>query len=192
LIETKMAKTSQIFQNIKIDPDLQLNNYITTLNMRGEDRIQEDDITYTILNNFDFYKNLNIIDFMREAGINLRMGPLLSRETVKNRISTKEGLSLTEFMYQAFQGYDFLKLYEKHKVRIQIGGSDQWGNMLAGYELIKKMKNTEVVNMTFPLMTTANGQKFGKSEGNAIFLNPKLSPYIMYFNTTIILLMQTY
>jgi tyrosyl-tRNA synthetase len=131
---------------------------------------------YKIINNLDFYKDLNIIDFLREAGSNLRMGPLLSRETVKNRINTKEGLSLTEFMYQTFQGYDFLKLYEKHNVKIQIGGSDQWGNMLAGYELVKKMKNVEVVNMTFPLMTTASGAKFGKSEGNALFINPKLTP----------------
>jgi tyrosyl-tRNA synthetase len=131
---------------------------------------------YKIINNFDFYKDLNIIDFLREAGSNLRMGPLLSRETVKNRLNTKEGLSLTEFMYQTFQGYDFLKLYEKYNVKIQIGGSDQWGNMLAGYELVKKMKNVEVVNMTFPLMTTASGAKFGKSEGNALFINPNLTP----------------
>jgi tyrosyl-tRNA synthetase len=131
---------------------------------------------YKIINNFDFYKDLNIIDFLREAGSNLRMGPLLSREVVKNRINTKEGLSLTEFMYQTFQGYDFLKLYEKYNVKIQIGGSDQWGNMLAGYELVKKMKNVEVVNMTFPLMTTASGAKFGKSEGNALFINPRLTP----------------
>jgi tyrosyl-tRNA synthetase len=130
-----------------------------------------------IVNNLDFYKDLNIIDFLREVGTNLRMGPLLSRETVKNRLKNdNEGLSLTEFMYQTFQGYDFLKLYEKFNVQIQIGGSDQWGNMLAGYELVKKIKNVEVINMTFPLMTTANGQKFGKSEGNALFINPQLTP----------------
>jgi tyrosyl-tRNA synthetase len=130
---------------------------------------------YHIVNNEDFYKDISVIDFIREVGTNLRMGPLLSRECIKNRVNSKEGLSLTEFMYQTFQGYDFLKLHEKYNVKVQIGGSDQWGNMLAGYELIKKVKNTEVINMTFPLLTTANGQKFGKSEGNALFLNPKLS-----------------
>lgn len=145
-------------------------------------------INYKVINNLDFYKDLNVIDFLRNAGCNLRMGSLLSRETVKNRINSKDGLSLTEFMYQAFQGYDYLKLFENFNVRIQIGGSDQWGNMLAGYELIKKIKNTEVVNMTFPLLTTADGCKFGKSEGNALFLNPILTPinsiYQYFYNSS--------
>jgi tyrosyl-tRNA synthetase len=144
-------------------------------------------IKYFIVNNEEFYRDLSMIDFLRSVGSNLRMGPLLSRDTVKNRINSEDGLSLTEFMYQTFQGYDYLKLFEKYNVRIQIGGSDQWGNMLAGYELIKKIKNTEVINMTFPLMTTATGAKFGKSEGNALYINPELTPinsiYQYFYNT---------
>lgn len=129
-----------------------------------------------IIDNMEFYKDINIIDFLRSVGTSLRMGPMLSRETIKNRINSADGMSLTEFMYQTFQGFDYLKLFELFNVRIQIGGSDQWGNMLAGYELIKKLKNIDVVNLTFPLLTTANGQKFGKSEGNAFFLNEHMTP----------------
>jgi tyrosyl-tRNA synthetase len=129
-----------------------------------------------IIDNNEFYKDLNIIDFLRSVGTSLRMGPMLSRETIKNRVNSADGMSLTEFMYQTFQGFDYLKLFELFNVRIQIGGSDQWGNMLAGYELIKKLKNIDVVNLTFPLLTTANGQKFGKSEGNAFFLNEHMTP----------------
>jgi tyrosyl-tRNA synthetase len=145
-------------------------------------------IKYFIVNNEEFYRDLSMIDFLRQVGVNLRMGPLLSRDTVKNRINSDDGLSLTEFMYQTFQGYDYLKLFEKYSVKIQIGGSDQWGNMLAGYELIKKIKNTEVINMTFPLMTTATGAKFGKSEGNALYINPDLTPinsiYQYFYNSS--------
>lgn len=129
-----------------------------------------------IIDNNEFYKDLNIIDFLRSVGTSLRMGPMLSRETIKNRINSSDGMSLTEFMYQTFQGFDYLKLFELFNVRIQIGGSDQWGNMLAGYELIKKLKNIDVINLTFPLLTTSNGQKFGKSEGNAFFLNEHMTP----------------
>jgi len=129
-----------------------------------------------IIDNMEFYKDLNIIDFLRSVGTSLRMGPMLSRETIKCRINSADGMSLTEFMYQTFQGFDYLKLFELFNVRIQIGGSDQWGNMLAGYELIKKTKNIDVLNVTFPLLTTANGQKFGKSEGNAFFLNEHMTP----------------
>ena len=131
---------------------------------------------YAIVNNQEFYNDLSVIDFLRDVGFNLRMGSLLSRENVKNRICSKEGLSLAEFMYQTFQGFDFLKLNELYNVKIQLGGSDQWGNMLAGYDLIKKEKNIDVINLTFPLLTAANGEKFGKSEGNALFINPTLTP----------------
>jgi tyrosyl-tRNA synthetase len=167
-----------LIEELKNYPDMLLKNHSMK---KSESASQKIDFNYLIVNNEDFYKDISVIDFLREVGTNLRMGPLLSRESIKNRVNSKDGLSLTEFMYQTFQGYDFLKLYERYNVKIQIGGSDQWGNMLAGYELIKKTKNTEVVNMTFPLLTTANGQKFGKSEGNALFLDQKLtSPNDIY------------
>jgi tyrosyl-tRNA synthetase len=181
---TSNEKNNLLDLNPGLDPQKVLKNLeegqkkMNKIQIKNQDSIfKKREVYRRIVNNLDFYKDLNIIDFLREVGTNLRMGPLLSRETVKNRLKNEnEGLSLTEFMYQTFQGYDFLKLYEKFNVQIQIGGSDQWGNMLAGYELVKKMKNVEVINMTFPLMTTANGQKFGKSEGNALFINPRLTP----------------
>ena len=187
LIEVKLKKVNEVFTNTQTQNpfDLNYNNLIKTFKIASKIKDKENQIDdsntrsslhYKLVNNNEFYQDLNIIDFLREVGTNLRMGPLLSRETVKNRLNTKEGLSLTEFMYQTFQGYDYLKLFEKYHVKLQIGGSDQWGNMLAGYELIKKVKNQDVVNMTFPLMTTASGQKFGKSEGNALFINQQLTP----------------
>lgn len=178
LIEVRLNKinSQQLFKDNDIEVFMKNMEIIKKENLISKGMIEDKMMKYQIIDNNMFYKDLNIIDFLREVGVNLRMGPLLSRETVKNRLNTKEGLSLTEFMYQTFQGFDYLKLLDNFNVRIQIGGSDQWGNMLAGYELIKKTRNIEVVNMTFPLMTTANGQKFGKSEGNAVFINPDLTP----------------
>jgi tyrosyl-tRNA synthetase len=201
LIEVKLKKVNEDFKKLERELqnpfDINYNNLIKTFELANKTKNNKSQIlkselisnsfAYKLINNNEFYQDLNIIDFLREVGTNLRMGPLLSRETVKNRLNTKEGISLTEFMYQTFQGYDYMKLFEKYNVKLQIGGSDQWGNMLAGYELIKKVKNHEVVNMTFPLMTTANGQKFGKSEGNALFINPKLTPvnniYQYFYNS---------
>ena len=145
-------------------------------------------VNYEIVDNYDFYKDLSVIDYLRKVGTNMRMGSLLSKENVKSRLNTSDGMSLTEFLYQTMQGYDFLKLYESYNVKIQIGGSDQWGNMMAGNELIKRVKNSDVLCMTFPLLTTPTGEKFGKSEGNALFINPRLtSPnkiYQYYYNVS--------
>lgn len=146
----------------------------------------KDKINYTLVNNKDFYKDLNIISFLREVGFNMRMGPMLGREIIKNRISTDEGLCLSEFMYQSFQAYDFYYLYKNFNVKVQLGGSDQWGNMISGLELIsKKMngngtdKSDEVVNITHPLLTTSCGKKLGKSEGNSISICNE-NPNLMY------------
>ena len=109
------------------------------------------------------------------------MGVMLSKDSVKNRLSSEDGMSFTEFAYQTLQGYDFLHLYDNHGVTLQMGGSDQWGNILAGTELIKKVRGLSVHGLTFPLLTKSDGQKFGKSEKGAIWLSPdKLSPYEFY------------
>lgn len=138
-------------------------------------------IKFRVLNNADFYKDLNIIQFLREIGSNIRMGAMLSRETIKNRINSEEGLSLTEFMYQSIQAYDFKKLNEDFQVKVQLGGSDQWGNMLTGLELINRdsKKTQQVTNITHPLLTTSSGKKLGKSEGNAVFMCDS-KPNLMY------------
>lgn len=134
-----------------------------------------------IINNYDWYKEFNFISFLREVGKQFRMGIMLSKESVKARLNSEEGLSFTEFCYQILQAYDFLWLNEKKGVNAQIGGADQWGNITAGIELIRKEKGKEVYGITFPLLTKADGSKFGKSEKGAIWLNAeKLSPYEFY------------
>ena len=139
-------------------------------------------VTPLYLNNEEFYKNSTLIDFLRETGIHFRMAQLISRETIKNRIHSSEGLSLSEFMYQTLQGSDYYYLYKRFNVKIQLGGSDQWGNMLAGQELVKKAASEEVISCTFPLLTTTSGVKFGKSEGNALFLDAKLTQPSKVYN----------
>lgn len=133
------------------------------------------------LNNYDWFKNFSFIQFLREVGKYFRMGPMLSKDSVKGRMTSEEGMSFTEFSYQALQGFDFLYLYENYEVTVQIGGSDQWGNITAGTELIRKVTGKQAFGLTFPLLTRSDGQKFGKSEKGAIWLSPeKLSPYEFY------------
>ncbi|MCH9609851.1 MAG: Tyrosine--tRNA ligase [Chlamydiales bacterium] len=135
----------------------------------------------TILNNYDWFKEFGLIEFLRDVGKHFRMGVMLSKESVKARLNSEEGLSLTEFSYQLLQGYDFLHLHDHHGVTLQMGGSDQWGNIVAGCELVRKVRGVSVHGLTFPLMTRSDGKKFGKSEEGTIWLNPdRLSPYDFY------------
>lgn len=134
-----------------------------------------------ILNNFDWYKNYHYIDFLRDIGKHFRIGSMLAKDSVKSRLSSEEGLSYTEFSYQLLQAYDFLYLHDHHNVTVQIGGSDQWGNITAGTELIRKTRGKTAFGVTFPLITRSDGKKFGKSEEGAIWLNSeKLSSYDFY------------
>lgn len=131
------------------------------------------------LNNADWFAPITFIDFLRDVGKLFRLGPMLAKDSVKARLQSEEGMSFTEFCYQLLQAYDFLYLYENHGVTLQMGGSDQWGNITAGIELIRKQKAAGAVyGLTFPLLTRSDGQKFGKSEKGAIWLSPeKLSAY---------------
>lgn len=134
-----------------------------------------------ILNNFDWWKEISSIQFLREIGSFFRIGQMLSKESVKLRCQSEEGMSFTEFSYQILQGYDFLYLFENHQVMIELGGSDQWGNIIAGTDLIRKVHGRSAFGITFPLLTKSDGQKFGKSEKGAIWLSPeKVSPYEFY------------
>lgn len=134
-----------------------------------------------ILNNFDWFKTFSFIDFLRHVGKLFRVGPMLAKESVKARLNSEEGMSFTEFSYQVLQGYDFLHLYRTYGVKVELGGSDQWGNITAGTELIRKVLGESAHGITFPLLTRSDGQKFGKSEKGAIWLSPeKLSPYEFY------------
>ncbi|MDB6081843.1 MAG: tyrS [Chlamydiia bacterium] len=133
------------------------------------------------LNNLDWFQNFSFIDFLREVGKHFRVGAMLGKESVRARLQSEEGMSYTEFSYQLLQGYDFLHLFQKHGVTLQLGGSDQWGNITAGCELVRKLTGGSVHGITIPLLVKSDGQKFGKSEKGAIWLSPeKLSPYEFY------------
>lgn len=135
-----------------------------------------------IIDNYDFYKDMNFLTFLRDVGKYVNINYLLEKEIIKTRLES--GLSFTEFSYNLIQSYDFWKLYNLYNIELQIGGSDQWGNITAGIELIRKKnnnENTNAVGLTVNLLTNSEGKKFGKSEQGAIFLDKNLtSPYKMY------------
>ena len=134
-----------------------------------------------VLDNYDFYKNMNVLDFLRIVGKQLNVNYMINKEVVASRLET--GISFTEFSYQLIQGWDFKELYEKENVRIQVGGSDQWGNITSGIEIIRKTFDDKnlALGITTNLLTTSSGAKFGKSEGNALWLDPKMTtPYELY------------
>lgn len=134
-----------------------------------------------MVNNHDWFKDFTVVDFLRDVGVHFRMGVMLGKESVKTRLNSESGLSFTEFSYQLLQGYDFLKLYDTHGCRLQIGGSDQWGNITAGTDLTRKLRGVECYGLTFPLVCDSTGKKFGKSEGNAIYLDRRLTSYFDFY-----------
>jgi len=128
------------------------------------------------VNNKDWLANLNYIDFLRDIGRHFSVNRMLSFEAYKKRMET--GLTFIEFNYQLLQSFDFLELYRRHGCRLQIGGDDQWGNIVAGVELIRRVEGAEVFGLTFPLVTTSDGKKMGKTLKGALFLNPEITtPY---------------
>lgn len=134
-----------------------------------------------VVNNYDWLKNFTFLEFLRDVGKHFRIGSMLSKDSVKSRMQTEEGMSYTEFSYQLLQGYDFLHLFDTYHATVQFGGSDQWGNITAGIELIRRTRGAQTFGVTFPLLTRSDGQKFGKSEKGAIWLSPdRLSPYEFY------------
>lgn len=134
-----------------------------------------------MVNNHDWFKDFTVVDFLRDVGVHFRMGTMLGRESVRGRLESEVGLSYTEFSYQLLQAYDFLKLNDTHGCRIQIGGSDQWGNITAGTDLVRRLRGVECFGVTFPLVCDSTGKKFGKSEGNAIYLDRKLTSYYDFY-----------
>ena len=132
-----------------------------------------------LVNNYDWLGSLNVIEFLRDVGKNFTVNYMLAKDSVDSRIS--KGISFTEFSYMILQSYDFLKLNETKNCSVQIGGSDQWGNITAGLELIGKSTDKRAYGVTLPLVTKSDGQKFGKTEGGAIWLDAsKTSPYQFY------------
>lgn len=141
----------------------------------------EGDNAARMVNNLDWTAPLSAIDFLREIGKHYRVGTMLRKDAVASRLSSEEGISYTEFSYQILQGMDYLQLFRDYGCALQTGGSDQWGNLTSGTELIRKVEGKSVHALGTPLITNSDGTKFGKSEGNAIWLDPEMcSPYAFY------------
>ncbi|MGI8394390.1 tyrosine--tRNA ligase [Leucobacter sp. Z1108] len=134
-----------------------------------------------LVNNLDWTAPLSAIDFLREVGKHFRVGTMLKKDAVAARLNSEAGISYTEFSYQVLQGFDFLELFRQYECVLQTGGSDQWGNLTSGTDLIRKVEGASAHAIGTPLITNSDGTKFGKSEGNAIWLDPEMcSPYRFY------------
>ena len=129
-----------------------------------------------MVDNYDWYKSTSAIEFLRDIAINFRVPQMLAKESVKKRLEASDGaLTFTEFSYQILQGNDFLHLYDNYGCRLEVGGADQWGNITAGTDLVHRMRGKTAYGLTFPLLLDSAGRKFGKSEGNALFMNGEMT-----------------
>ena len=134
-----------------------------------------------IINNADWLAPISMMEFLRDVGKYFTVNNLLGKEAISRRLDSDEGISFTEFSYPLLQAYDYLVLHDRHGCTLQMGGSDQWGNIIAGIDLIRRLRGTRAHGLVFPLVTTAAGVKFGKTEAGAVWLDPKLtSPYRFY------------
>ena len=135
-----------------------------------------------MVDNYDWYKGTSAIEFLRDIAINFRVPQMLAKESVKKRLEASDGaLTFTEFSYQILQGNDFLHLHDAFGCRLEIGGADQWGNITAGTDLVRKMRGETAFGLTFPLLLDSSGKKFGKSEGNALFLDGSMTPVFDWY-----------
>ena len=129
-----------------------------------------------LVDNYDWYKGTSAIEFLKDIAINFRVPQMLAKESVKKRLEAREGaLTFTEFSYQILQGNDFLHLYDNYGCTMEVGGADQWGNITAGTDLVHRMRGKTAFGLTFPLLLDSTGKKFGKSEGNALFMNGEMT-----------------
>ncbi len=132
-------------------------------------------------NNVDWLRPIGFLDFLRDVGKHFTVSSMTARESVKRRLASDDGLSFTEFSYQLLQAYDYLVLHDRHRCTLQMGGSDQWGNIVAGCDLIRKVRGARVHGLVLPLMTTASGTKFGKTEAGTVWLDAqRTSPFRFY------------
>lgn len=146
------------------------------LDFKGETQNQA-----RMVNNYDWMSQFSFLEFIRDVGKHITVNYMMSKDSVKRRLEDGHGLSFTEFSYQLIQGYDFFHLWKNENCTIQLGGSDQWGNIVTGTELIRKMGGGSAYALTVPLITKADGSKFGKTEGGSVWLDPeKTSPYAFY------------
>ncbi len=163
-------KTRQILQEDKIEKNIRNIEKILKIFLSTDNK----DTAPIFLNNYEWLKNLNYISFLRNIGKHFTINKMLSFDSVKLRLEREQSLSYMEFNYMILQAYDFLELNNRHNCLLQIGGSDQWGNIVNGVELIKRHSSKEVFGLTTPLITLASGTKMGKSESGAVWLDSKL------------------
>lgn len=169
----KSEERSMLSSQVVIDNSLRIREQLNNLLDVGPDKE-----SVFIANNYQWISQISLLDFLRDTGKHFSVSNMLAKDSVKNRLST--GISLTEFTYQALQAYDFLLLNQLYDVNLQVGGSDQWGNMISGVDLIRK-KGREANAFTCPLVTKADGSKFGKSEQGNVWLDPTMtSPFQFY------------
>lgn len=146
-------------------------------------QLKQIQIPRRFVNNADWYANVSFLDFISKIGRNFRVSDMLGMTSVRTRMESDEGISFTEFSYQICQAFDWWQLVKHHKCRIQLGGADQLGNISAGYRLIKRLgrESTNIFGLTIPLLSTRDGKKLGKTEGNAIWLDAeKTTPFSLY------------
>ncbi len=157
-----------------------VNERVSKLKTQAEQLIGGGEIEF--INNYDWLGNLSLIEFLRDTGKHFTVNELLKKDAIARRLSGEVGLSYTEFAYPLLQAYDYLTLYRSHNCTLQVGGSDQWGNIVAGVELVRRVEHATVHALTVPLVIDkTTGKKFGKSEGNAVWLSSeKTSPYSFY------------
>jgi tyrosyl-tRNA synthetase len=162
-----------------LTPQSEVADRVVKLRAQAE-RIMGGEVTF--VNNYDWLGALDLIGFLRDIGKHFTVNELIKKDAIASRLLGEQGLSYTEFAYPLLQAYDYLMLYRSHGVTLQVGGSDQWGNMVAGVDLIRRLERAEVHALTVPLITDkTTGRKFGKSEGNAVWLDAeKTSPYQFY------------
>jgi tyrosyl-tRNA synthetase len=134
-----------------------------------------------LVNNADWFEGVSFIDFLRDTGKHFRVNYMLGKESVRSRLDSEQGMSFTEFSYMLLQASDFLHLHTHHGCSLQVGGADQWGNITAGIDLVRRVAQAQVHGLTYPLLTTASGGKFGKTESGSLWLDPeRTSPYELY------------
>lgn len=157
----------------------EINHRVTKMKAQAELLLGD---TVELVNNYDWFKDIKFIDFLRDVGKFFTVNELIKKDAIATRLKSEVGLSYTEFAYPLVQGFDYLTLYRDKNCTLQTGGSDQWGNMLAGVDLVRRKEQTHVHVITTPIIVDkATGKKFGKSEGNAVWLDPeKTSPYQFY------------
>lgn len=134
------------------------------------------------MDNYDFYSGMNVLDFLTKVGKNFSVNTMSSRHSVASRLESGDGISFTEFSYQVLQGYDFHKLFKNQNCVLQIGGSDQWGNISSGIDLVRRLNRKQVYGLTTNLLVTKEGKKFGKSEGNAIWVDESTESLLALHN----------